>query len=320
MILMIGSSPVAGVVERLARWAGPITGVDGYSVVRRNYPNNVFRLPNGAIDALPNWRVYVASILKQASLCVIHNVYDRNFLDFIFEEKPNGVPIVFQIHSPPLEPPAFTYFPVIEYNFDRVLAVAQGYQRFVPGSIGVPNVVPDTTYPVPIRRSRTIFIPHLRSTEYRWSRKFTEYDHKTLQHFVGSLSDLRVRTVQDVFGRSSATHEEILFFLRSVAILVDDINTGLFHQTTIEGLKAQALIFSGADYVSQEEHCIAADADPLPVIPVSGISDVIAHLSDFRFETLVEERRKNITEYAQRFLGEERLASQYFGKIIDLLK
>jgi hypothetical protein len=319
MILMLASTPVAGVVDRLARWVEPATGKKGHAIVQRNYANNAFRLSCGAVNAVPGWREYVADTLKQASLCVVHNVYDRKFLDLIFAEKDPSVPIVFQVHSPPLEPPAFSYSPIFEYEFDKILTVAQGYQRFVPGSVGVPNVVPDTHYPSSIRREKTLFVPHMRSTGYRWSSKFTKGDADRLRGFVKSIPDWKLSTVNDVFNRDSATHEEILFYLRSVSMLVDDVNTGLFHQTTIEGLKAHAVVFSGVDYVSQEEHCIAADAEPLPVISVSGVEDVIDHLSDFTFTKKIEEHRKDVKRYAERFLDEERLALLYFESLREFI-
>lgn len=316
MILHISSTPVAGTVDRLATWAEHNTGVKGNALVQRNYKGNPFRLRGGAFGAIKDWKTYVSSAVSDARTIVVHNVFDYNLLDVIFDAKSPASSIVFQAHSPPYEPPAFTYRVLDDYRFDAVLAVAQGYGRFISDSIGVPNVVSDFAPAVRIQPSSTIFVPHLRSTNFRWSKKFTVEDLSLIRSCVSGLSRYSVNTVPEVFGREVVTHDEILLFLQSVLATVDDINTGLFHQTTLEAMKAGAAVFSGVDPVSQEEHCQAAKADPIPVIRVNGVLEVCDILRDHSADKLIAEYRHLSQQYAANFLSESRLASAYY----DVLK
>ncbi len=317
MILLIAETPVAGTVNRLAHWIGALTGTLCHSLILKNYPNNVFRIQGGSFGSLPHWEAYLANSVRKAELLIIHNVSDRYIMDIVFSLKHESTPIIYQYHSPPNEPPQYGYNVINMYFFDAIFAVAQGYGRFIKDAILVPNVIADIpTGPVPVRKSKTIFSPHLRSTIYRWSKKFSDQDQKMLQDLRNYFNGYKVQTIKGAFGTEAVTHEEILFFLRSVTLVIDDVNTGLFHQTALEGIKAGALVLSGADLVSIEEFCLAAQSPPPPFVNAHGIEEVIFYLLNLTRKRSLHQHIARSNSYAKEYLGEYRLAKRY----MDILR
>lgn len=156
----------------------------------------------------------------------------------------------------------------------------------------------------------------MRSTNFRWSGKFTTADRENINLVQKYMPTFQLSEIKKVFGRDVVTHEEILLYLHSVSVVIDDINTGLFHQTALESLKAGCVVFSAADLYSLEDFCIATQSPAPPFIKVSGIDDVIKILIDSSFSKSLDKKIQASSQYAKKFLGEERLANCYF----DILK
>ena len=70
-------------------------------------------------------------------------------------------------------------------------------------------------------------------------------------------------------------------------------------------------MFCAADLVSQEEFCVAANSDPLPLIQVSGINEVVSYLASPNAIKDLQRFGLRAREYAQKFLGEERLGKRH---------
>lgn len=319
MYVLLSDTPVAGTVDRLTRWMARILNVEVVALVRSNYHHNAFRPRYGTFGCLSDWKVFVSRHLQKADAIFIHNVFDEELIDIAFDARRFGVPIFFQYHSPPLEPPAFFYSVLEKYAFDHVFAVAQGYARFVDGATAVPNIIPDLPAGLECEKEKVLFVPHMRSTDFRWSRKFTDKDMNFLEKHREAFSDYRIETVRGAFGRDVVTHEEVLFYLRFCIAVIDDVNTGLFHQSSVEALKAGCAVFNRADIVSQEEFCEAASADPLPFVHVNGVSDVLAMMASRHAEKELREAGQRAIRYADEFLSEERLAVQYCSRIKPFL-
>lgn len=316
MILLLSDTPVAGTVVRLAHWIGKLTGIECHAMVKRNYPHNAFNLPSGAFGSLPNWEKTLIKCIGKSNTLIIHNVCDEKLMDLIFSAKKSSACVIYQYHSPPMEPPQFDYATINKYKFDAILAVAQGYSRFIENAIPVPNIIADFKSPLEIVKTKSIFVPHMRSTGYRWSEKFTNTDKNMLDSAQKFMADFQLSEIKKIFNRDVVSHEEILLYLQSTSVVVDDINTGLFHQTALEAVKAGCVVFSAADLYALEDFCIAAQAPAPPFISVSGIDEVIKILIDPSFSKSLDKKRQVSSHYADKFLGEERLANCYF----DILK
>jgi hypothetical protein len=320
MILLISDTPVAGTVNRIAHWLNRLSGQKCYALTKRNYPHNAFRLNGGAFGGLPEWEKFVVQCVREAKSIFIHNIVDDKLLDLIFASKNANTSIYYQIHSPPLEPPLFDYQVISDYSFNAVLAVAQGYGRFIKNSIVVPNIIADFDLPCIFDKSPLVFSPHMRSTNFRWSAKFTDKCKKSLLANEHQFGRYRVsQNIDKLFGREVITHEEMLLYLQAVSLVIDDINTGLFHQTALEGLKASCAVFSAADLESIEQFCVAADVEAPPFVYVNGIEDVISLLVDNSFRKSVPAIMAASKEYGRLYLSEERLAQCYWARIKSLV-
>ena len=311
MFVLLSDTPVAGTVTRISQWMENEFGVDVLTLVRRNYPHNAFSLPHGAFGALPDWQSFIYENVKRANAVFVHNVYEKSILECVFASKKCSAPIFFHYHSPPQEPPAYQYSILTELSFDHIFAVAQGHGRFVEKATPVPNIVPDFCKFMRVTKSSDIFIPHLRSTGFRWSRKFLPSDMEYIQKHKNLYQYSNICTIKSVFGREAVTFGEIQLYLQCCLAVIDDINTGLFHQATLEGLKAGCGVFCAADLVSQEEFCVAANSDPLPLIQVSGINEVVSYLASPNAIKDLQRFGLRAREYAQKFLGEERLGKRH---------
>lgn len=311
MILLLSDTPVAGTVTRLAHWIGKLSGRECHALIRRNYSHNAFHLPEGIFGCFSDWETILAPVIHQATTLIIHNVCDEAFIKFIFRAKNESSAILYQYHSPACEPPQYHYPLLEKYSFDAILAVAQGYSRFKEEAVAVPNIIPDFHNFLMVPKKNALFIPHIRSTSFRWSNKFNAQDLKKIVDAKKIISPFEVTTINHIFGRETVTWEEISFYIQSVSMVIDDIHTGLFHQTALEAFKALCLVFSNADLYSIEEFCLAAKADPPPFIRVSNVEEIIHLLCDSSFIRSIGKQREVVRMYAQTFLGEARLAGRY---------
>lgn len=317
MYTLIAETPVAGTVPRIGKWIKLLTGLETFTLIERNYEHHAFNVPGGTFGCIPRRKEFVARSVANSRAVFIHNVFNKDLLNLIFDARPQTTPVIYQYHSPPFEAPAFSFEAITDFPYDAVLAVAQGYGRFFRNAITVPNIVPDTFYPVLPNRDNILFIPHLRTTKERWSNKVSTTDVNILKSFCNLYPTLGLRSIKDAFGRDRVSHDEIQFYLRTVRFVIDDINTGLFHQTAIEGVKAGCLVFSGADAVSVEEFCEAADCPPPPFLYVSGVQDVVRGLLERRSFEAIDNSGSNT--FAEKYLSEERLAQRYLSRIKELV-
>ncbi|MEP0072764.1 MAG: hypothetical protein ABJE79_08670 [Marinomonas sp.] len=315
MILLISDTPVAGTVDRLATWIKELSGTETVALVKRNYPHHAFELQGGVFGCLPNWESYVLQLVKKASLVILHNVLDEKVINIVFREKKKNVNVIYQLHSPPLEGPQFSYNIFTKYKFDAILSVNQGHGRFIENSIPVPNIVEDFELFMPPEKQDLVFVPHIRSTNFRWSNKFSPENANQLNTSKNLFGKFKVVTIKDLFGRDVVSHSEIQFVLQFCKFIVDDLNTGLMHQTAIEGLKSGCGVFSGADLYTVEEYSKSIEAPPPPLIYVDGIQDVVKFLVRGRCDDFLIENQAEIKKYSRKYLGEERLARIYFDTI-----
>lgn len=315
MIVLISDTPVAGTVDRLGEWIEKISGIKTITLVKRNYPHHAFELKAGVFGCLPNWENYIASIIAQATCIILHNVLDEKVINIVFKEKKSNTSVLYQLHSPPLEGPQFTYEIISKYKFDGILSVSQGHGRFFQNSIPVPNIVPDFHLHNKPEKEDLLFIPHIRTTNFKWSNKFSPENAQVLESGKKFFKSTKISKIKDLFGRDVVSHSEIQFALQFCTFVVDDMNTGLIHQTAIEGIKAGCGVFSGADMYTVEEYSNTIDAPEPPFIYVDNMDDVVKFLITTSGADYLIENSKKILDYSKKYLCEERIAQIYFEKL-----
>lgn len=317
MILLIGDTPVAGTIENLAAYLSSHSGVEVIPLVKRNYAHNAFALSYGAFGGLEDYRPFLRKYVREASQIFLHNVMDLKLIKFVLNTVKSSCKVFYQIHSPPLEGPQFTYDILDKFDFDGVFIVGQGHGRFVSSAVPVPNIIADPCYRHLPPRTDNIFCPHIRVTNNRWSNKFSDHDKMYLERHASLLKNINVKTVLDCFGRDSVTAGEIRLALFNMKYVIDDINTGLVHQTFFEGIKSGCIVFSAADLWTYEEVCETLEVDELPFEKVQGIEEVVDKLSNKHWLNNVEATIDKNLEFSSKYLGAERLARIYWNKIKD---
>ena len=314
MILLLAETPVAGTVDRIAYWIQEITGIECYALIRSNYPNNAFSPRCGSIGAIPGWEGIVADAVRKADTIIIHNIVNSNFLDLITGSKREEATLLYQFHSPPMEPPQFDYYALEHARFNAILGIAQGHCRFIENAIPVPNIVPDFKFPVKIHRKDVVFAPHMRTTKHRWSNKFSAEDQTTIRG-LAIRKGFTFKDIKSAFGRDSVTPTEVWMFMHSVRVVVDDINTGLFHQSALEGLKAGCAVLSGADISSISQFCDAISAPPPPFLSVSNLAEATELFSSRFLHEIIDKHSLLSHQYAEEYLSERRLAEMHIAAL-----
>lgn len=310
MILLLADTPVAGTVDRIAYWIQKITGKECHALIRSNYSHNSFSPRYGAIGAIPGWEGIIADAVRKSETIIIHNIVNESFLDLIVSSKPKNSRLLYQYHSPPMEPPQFDYSALRRSDFDAILGIAQGHCRFIPDAIPVPNIVPDFSFPVQIHRSDIVFAPHMRTTKHRWSNKFSADDHAMFKA-LAIRRGFSFMDIRSAFARDSVTPSEVWLYMQAARVVIDDINTGLFHQSAMEGLKAGCAVLSGADLASISQFCDAIDAPPPPFLPVHNADDATELFSSRYFQQTIDEYSSLALQYGKEYLGEYRLAEKH---------
>jgi hypothetical protein len=319
VLLVVADTPVAGTVERISSWLERLSGKKSICLVGRNYPHNAFPLSNPPLSSVNDPAQYLSTAAGNSDVIFLHNVFDQRTIDVIANSRSPQARVVYQYHSPPNEPPAYDYPFLGSPNYDRILAVAQGYGRFVKDVVLVPNIVPDFEPKLAPPRERALLNPHLRSTNFRWSAKVRPADSGALKTVEPYLGGVRLKTMKDIFGRDVVTYAEARSALFMVSHVLDDLNTGLFHQTGVEALKSGCEVFSAADPLAMEEFCTATGSPPLPFEYVDGVQEVIGLLMDRAWRRDEHARMAARVRYAERFLSERRLAESYHRAVKDLL-
>ncbi|WP_137172903.1 hypothetical protein [Massilia sp. HP4] len=314
MILLLAETPVAGTVDRIAYWIEQLTGIECYALIRSNYPNNAFSPRCGSIGAIPGWEGIVAEAVHKADTIIIHNIVNQGLLDLITGSKREESTLLYQFHSPPMEPPQFDYYALNHKKIDGILGVAQGHCRFIENAIPVPNIVPDFKFPVKIQRKDVVFAPHMRVTKHRWSSKLSAEDQVTLRALAARKS-FTFKDIKTAFGRDSVTPTEVWMFMHSVRVVVDDINTGLFHQSALEGLKAGCAVLSGADISAISQFCDAIGAPPPPFLSVSNMDEAAELFSSRYLHETIDKHSALSHQYAEKYLSERRLAEMHLAAL-----
>lgn len=319
MILLISDTPVAGTVDRLATWIEKISGLKTIPLVKRNYPHHAFELKNGTFGCMPNWEDYLSQLINKSTCIILHNTIDEKVINLVFSKKRHCTNVIYQLHSPPLEGPQFTYDILSKYKFDGVFSVNQGHGRFIKASIPVPNIVKDFELFENPEKLDFVFLPHIRTTSFKWSNKFSTSDSKELENNKHLFSSNKILTIKKLFGRDTVSHSEIQFVLSFCSFLIDDINTGLMHQTAIEGLKSGCGVFSGADMYTIDEYSKTIEAPEPPFIYVDGVHDIIKFLISDSSSYYLKENSTILNDYSRKYLGEKRLAKLYFNTLSKFL-
>mgnify|MGYP001309853945 CR=1 FL=1 len=315
-LLLIAETPVAGTVARMAQHLNAIDGMTCRHLILRNYAHNAFAPQTPVMLAQRDWRAQLATAIAEAEVVIAHNVVDSGLLAFIHSLKRPYHHYAYHLHSAPGEPPQFTFHHWAQYRWDALFAVAQGQQRFIKDAVPIANIIADSVS-TSITRQADLLLPMLRSTSFRWSHKIHQ-DDITLLRRMTPATGIDIRDIASVFGRETVTHDELTYCLPSMRYVIDDLHSGLIHQTAFEALKVGTLVFSAADPITIDAFCEAADCPPPPVLPVTcaaTTAETLCRLKGDAWRPLSEKAQA----YGENYLGAARLANCMLTRIRQAL-
>lgn len=318
--LLVSETPVAGTVCRFSEALVSDQRVtDAFPFVLRNYKNSPFDLPYGQMSTYPNWASLLGDYAEQADHVIFHNCTQQSYIDIVQKSAKSTATINYHFHSPPFEPPLFSYDIIAKNKFDNVFTVAQGYSRFYENSVPIANIIPDIKlFEIKNRRS-AIVVGHLRTTSARWSKKIPANLIKNLETLFKN-SGVEICTIPSIFGAETVPYRTFYQGLQGFDYVIDDICSGLFHQISLEGLKSGCIVFSAADEYSLNSFCQAAECPPPPFDFVADIQDIYEKVRYYeRNPSVLRATQVKNLAYADEYLPAIRLSRLATNRIINLV-
>jgi hypothetical protein len=314
-VLLVAESPVAGTILRFDEALNRSEQFSSFPFVLRGYKSGAFDLPVGAMGVFANWSDLLAQKVSTADVVVLHNVAQQSIVDLTFASKRKGCSVFYHLHSPPFEPPLYAFDILSANKFDAVFCVAQGHSRFCEGATPIANIIEDPFLIDGVQRRSSVMVGHLRTTGARWSRKVPDKFAGTLEGRLGP-DGVEVFTTERLFGLETVPHKMFIQALQGFDYMVDDICSGLFHQSSMEALKAGCVVFTAADKTSLDSFSVAADCPEPPFEIVSDpmeVADRVRHYS--RSPSLLEKRRTDALRYGEQYLRKSRLGSIFVSRL-----
>lgn len=319
-VLLVAESPVAGTILRFDEALNRSEKFSSFPFVLRGYKNGAFDLPVGAMGAFANWSDLLASRVAAADVVVLHNVAQQSIVDLILASRRKGSRVFYHLHSPPFEPPLYAYEILSANRFDGLFCVAQGHSRFCQGAIAIANIIEDIFLIDGVERRSSVMVGHLRTTGARWSRKVPD-------KFSGGLEarlapeGVTVFTTERLFGAETVPHRIFIQALQGFDYVVDDVCSGLFHQSSLEALKSGCLVFTAADRTSLDSFCSAADCPEPPFDIVSDPMEVADRVRYYaRSPSLLDSKRVAALNYSEKYLQKSRLGSIFVDQLAAVVK
>ncbi|MDH4390393.1 MAG: hypothetical protein QE285_03085 [Aquabacterium sp.] len=318
-VLLVSDSPVAGTVARFAKALNDDGRFVGMPFIMRGYKNGAFDLPLGAMGSFENWPEILGGYASVADAVVFHNVANAQLIDIVKAWARPSVPLAYHCHSPPFEPPLFSYDVMLHEALQHVFCVAQGHARFCMGATPMANIIADVCPVQGVKRRNAILVGHMRTTAARWSRKIPDNYIKELGTGLAGTATA-VYGIDRLFGSEAVPHNTFVQALQGFDYIVDDVCSGMFHQISMEGLKSGCVVFSAADEVSLASFCAAADCPPPPFDFVSHPSEVAERARHYaaRPAELRRRQQQNLA-YARQHLGAARLGALFVQRLARTL-
>lgn len=318
-VLLVSESPVAGTILKFSEALNRVSGIDCAPFVLKGYKNNSFDIDFGVMSVFENWPQLLSDRAREADVIIMHNIADNNIVELVMAyKKPNSF-IGYHYHSPPFEAPLYTYSVLKQHPFDAIFCVAQGHARFVENAIPVANIIEDINLVEGGYRRNSVFLGHLRTTDARWSSKVPRGFYETLLKEL-KRSAVSVYDIKKLYGSETVSNKIFINGLQSFSYVVDDVCSGLFHQTSLEALKSGCITFSAADEISLESFCSAAECPKPPFEQVGSPGEVIDRIEFYsRRANFLNKHIEENFSYSSKYLTKERLGNLFTKKLLHML-
>jgi len=252
-VLHISPTPLVGAPGKISNSLNKYTNIQSDTIILKDYPNHL-----GSIfikDAIvfsnnsnPLLKELVTEKINSVDIIHVHNFLPSSFENYLIKNLKNkSVKFIYHVHSCTGEGPLFfkrTNSSKIKY--DLLLAVSQLQPRLFQDHYFAPNIVlSKPNYQPCLDVPKIIFSPAHKKTGMRWGDKYS----KNLNSALGCINETGKAKLIEILGVSPL---ELFETRKLVDITIDEINSGGFHQVSLEGLAAGNAVINGADWFSLE--------------------------------------------------------------------
>lgn len=298
-IVHLCPTPLVGAPGKIAR-AQRGAGHDAVAYASKDYPKGgplegFFTSDLILIDDAV--RDEMARRLAAADIVHVHNFLPGHEVSFV-RDCARDARFVYHVHSPLREGPLFTDRSGehgLEYA--RRLVVGQYAGRMYPDFVPVPNLILDEPSVQPQQageRLRVLFSP-THDRPGRWNNKHSE----GLQPLLESLSSDGV--IEAVIPSRPIPPDQLMELRRSCHVSIDEIETGAFHQVSLEALCAGNVAINRADFFARSTYAKFCEGEMPPFTHATArtIEHVLRHLAERPTETATLQRRN--VDFFRRF-------------------
>lgn len=259
----------------------------------------------------------VLNHIVNADIIHIHNQISEDMVTLLSNSINTKTKFIYQVHSPLREGPLF--FDRTEWmgiDFNKKLVVAQHWPKIHQDYFPVPNIIsyaPNSPGDTLIENSSIILSP-THKNKGKWTEKFSSTIHEQIKRLTGYGLN--------VYFPNEPIHPNILYEIRKNSfITIDDLQSGGWHQVTMEGLCAGNIVINGADAISRNSPCWFLGAN-------SGIPSIYARENTFvdtifslikNPNDIINQRKKSFQYYRDWFLP-ERLIEFYVKHYMETLQ
>jgi hypothetical protein len=255
-VVHLSSSPLVGAPGKLSDNLNNYS--EGYNsewFIEKDYPNHLKGFfSTNAINLGEKRNIYADYLIKKiqnADIIHIHNFISAPFEKAILRESKKTVKFIYQVHSPLREGPIFyNYEKESKIPFDDYLVVGQYQPRLFNNFKMVPNFVnqkSELNLLDDTEKIKIIFSPTHKQSGGRWNDKFS----KNLNEYLKVLATTRKEEII-VYNIEGMPPSSLLKMRTITHITIDEINTGAFHQVSLEGLSKGNVVINNADYFSKQ--------------------------------------------------------------------
>lgn len=285
-VVHISKTPLVGSPGFLAT-AQRLKGLNSEWVVLSDYPGD--KSDKFTRTALPWFQGgLIAScaeqLIEKCDIVHLHNDLPFELIPYFFNLAKKAR-WIYHVHSPLKEGPLFiSRDNDMGIPFYEKLVVAQYQPRIYPHFVPVPNII-NATPSYSLRRPneilRVLFSP-THNREGRWNDKGSIYTINVLRELD------EAGLLKAVIPDKILSPENLMVLRRGCHVTIDEIITGAFHMTSLEGLCAGNIVINNADFFSLmtiSRACESREFPPFTIANKKNLANTLTHLSEDPIKT-----------------------------------
>lgn len=314
----ISKTPLVGAPGRIAHYINLQDNFESIHIYLRDYPNHLkgFFIKNSFLwDETEGYKKnFLQNFIEKSHIIHIHNEIDEYFQEIIMKLNRNSKKI-YHVHSPLREGPLFTDISEsFLFSFDRKCCVNQIYPRLYNEFLPMPNIIDILPKKLSNNRRKIsiLFCP----THKGGGRYGSKYSEKT----TDILNNLEKTGYFEIIHAPSIPPIFLSEIRRQSDFVLDEINSGGFHQASLEALSTGVIAINNADYLTKDFYSRSICANEIP--PFLQCSDdsmyeILLNIKDSK-DYILSLQEKSL-DYFYEFLQPERLIKFYITLYEELV-